>query len=79
MAHQKFHPQTFHLEMDDLIVVAERGRKARTREAALKTFFQLLRELQVSAEYLGGANACAAMGAVREPLAVMLTKDGVEP
>jgi len=79
MAHQKFDPGTFRAEMEDLIVVARRGVRARTREVALKTFFQLLRELQISAEYLGGASACAAIGAVREPLAVMMTKDGVEP
>ena len=79
MAHQKFDPGTFRAEMQDIIATAKRGARARTREAALKAFFQLLRDLQISAEYLGGISACAAMGAVREPLAVMLTKDGVEP
>lgn len=79
MAHQKFDPGTFHCEMRDVIQSAEAGLKARGREAALKTFFQLLRDLQVIAEYLGGAGACSLIGSVRAPLALMLTKDGEEP
>ena len=79
MAHTPFHAPTFHCEMRDLIAVIRKGLSTRTRDGALRIFFQVIRELQVQAEYLGGAPAADIIGAIRAPLALILTKDGREP